>query len=85
MHSFVRLPPTWPTAPLPRCRRRPTRAGAQARAQSRGNGRVKPWNVAARNVHADEPGGGEGAGRWAGRARRRGEGGYGAWRGAGAC
>ena len=31
VHSFVRLPPTWPTAPLPRCRRRPTRAGAQAR------------------------------------------------------
>lgn len=28
-----------------------------------GSGRVKPWNVAARNVHADEPRAGRGAGR----------------------
>lgn len=51
------LPPG-PPAPLPR----PAGPGSPARAAAPGSGRVKPWNVAARNVHADESGEGRGGG-----------------------
>lgn len=57
-HSFALRPPTWSQGPRPR-----PRLGPASRLAARpGPCRVKRRNVAARNVHADEPRAGRGGG-----------------------